>query len=99
MYVLTEFIKSSSKNQEILYENVSTENGRLTIQEIAYKMLEFFAQNFFDRESGLISLPPYQTWMIKLPRIGAAIEITSMLYSILSVFSSLSEFPQKISLN
>lgn len=72
--------------------------GLVSFRDIVYDIFDHIANNILDIESGLILIPPNQTWMNSESREGAPIEITAYLYTILDFFSELDDFPQEFHL-
>ncbi|OMJ88160.1 hypothetical protein SteCoe_9979 [Stentor coeruleus] len=70
--------------------------GLVSFRDIVYDIFDHIAKNILDIESGLILIPPNQTWMSSESRQGAPIEITAYLFTILDFFSELDDFPQAI---
>lgn len=98
LYAVYQYIENTPDGLNILNESINIRNEEyLRIDVICFNILEFYAMNILDRESGLVLFPKYQTWRKDSPRDGAPIEVISILYRVLVYFSSNSSFPQAVS--
>ena len=100
LYLMQEYLVGVPSDYAIFTETVNIQDASpKKLSEICHILFNSLGNSILDLESGLILLPPYQTWMSSKARSGCPIEILCLFYSSLSFFSSLPDFPQTINLS